>query len=396
MAVPGSGNSSPVVWGDQLFLTSTVDHGQGPQVTVLCYERSTGTLRWQQPIGAPQGPSHQKNGHASGTLAVDASRVVAPLNDGALVALDFDGNLLWHTPPASQRHQWGTASSPLLFDNLVIHLVDGEQASLLVAFDKHTGHEVWRTPRDSRGCWTSPVLAKSRGGAGERYEIVVNGTGSASGSPGEIIAYDPHTGSELWRVRGTTDIPCPTAIVGEDLIVSSTGGNGPILALRGGGSGDVTASHVAWKHSSGGPYVPTGVIYQQRLFLVNDAGMLTCRSLDDGDVVWRKRLHGAFSASLVAGAGHVYAVSEKGDVYVFRAGDKYELVATNRLHEPCLATPAIAHGEIYLRTQQHLYCLAVSEPPSADPASLAPSVEPATIRSPADRPLEATATDDPS
>jgi outer membrane protein assembly factor BamB len=139
---------------------------------------------------------------------------------------------------------------------------------------------------------------------------------------------------------------------------------------------------------SGGAYVPTGVIYADRLYLISDAGLVTCHRLDDGSIVWRKRLQGAFSASLVAGAGHLYAVSERGDVYVFKAADRFELVATNRLREPCLATPALAHGEVYLRSERFVYCIAKPIELAAEPASVAPTVDPAAIRSPAD--VEAT------
>jgi outer membrane protein assembly factor BamB len=173
-----------------------------------------------------------------------------------------------------------------------------------------------------------------------------------------VIAYAPDSGSELWRVRGTSDIPCPSIIVGDELLFSTSGGNGPVMAIRPGGSGDVTATHVVWRHAVGGPYVPTGVYVEGRLFTIADSGLFRCLEAESGRELWRRRLRGAFTASLVAGAGCIYAASERGEVYVLAADDHYELLAVNSLNEGCFATPAVAEGEILLRTARRLYCIA--------------------------------------
>jgi outer membrane protein assembly factor BamB len=260
-------------------------------------------------------------------------------------------------------------------------VVDGESQSAIVAFDKANGQEVWRTPRASRGSWTSPILVNAGSDDAPRWELIVNGTGTPSGSPGAVIAYDPATGRELWKVLGTSDIPCPTAIAGDGIVISSSGSNGPIFALR---PGEIDSPRKIWSLPSGGPYVPTGIIYENRLILISDSGQATCHRLEDGEVVWKKRLHGAFSASLVAGGGNIYAVSERGDVYVFKSGDRFELVTTNRLREPCLATPAIVGDEIILRTQRHLYCIGETHLAASAAADVSPAVEPHVIQSPAD------------
>lgn len=381
--VPGRGNSSPVVWQDQVFLTSVIDG----QAFVLSFDRTDGKVLWQQPVGEVSGPSHSKNGYASATIATNGEQVFATFSGLGLFAFDTKGNALWNVPLVHARHEWGLASSPVLYENLVIQLSDGDHPSALFAVDRLTGQEVWRAQRESRGAWCSPVVVTIGSGASQRAEIVVNGTGSVSGSQGEVIGYDPQSGHELWRARGTTDIPCPTLIVGEDVIVSTSGSNGPIFALRPGGQGDVTETRRLWRLPNGGAYVPTGVIYEDRLVLVSDGGVVTCHQLSDGAQLWRKRLHGAFSASLVAGGGNIYAVNERGDVYVFRASHRFELIATNRLQEACLATPAIAHGELYLRTARHLYCISEMNLAAADPDE-SPTTEELPIRSPADRKLE--------
>ena len=263
-------------------------------------------------------------------------------------------------------HEWGHASSPILAGDLLIQLADGSHGSLLVAYHRYSGEVCWSTARESTGSWTTPVLVKAEVGGQARWELVVNGTGSANGSPGFVIAYDPNTGEELWRVRGTTDIPCPTAIIGGGLVVSTSGANGPILAIRPGGDGDVTESHVAWRQPWGGAYVPTGIIEAGRLYLISDGGVLRCLDLAHGRAIWEERLHDSCSASLVAGDGKLFALSERGDVHVFKIGDERQLLAVNSLRERCLATPAITQGELFVRTERRLYCFANTTPPMAE------------------------------
>jgi outer membrane protein assembly factor BamB len=244
-----------------------------------------------------------------------------------------------------------------LFEDTVIQLCDCEKRSFLVALDKASGRIRWRTPRPSQGCWTTPVLVEVETGSGRRTELVVNGGAPSDAENGLVIAYDPSDGSELWRVRGTTGLVTPTTLVGTEFVYSTSGRNGPVMAIRPGGAGDVTATHVVWKHRRGGPYIPSGVLYRNRLFLVGDHGIVSCYNAGDGNRIWRKRLRGNFTASLVAADGRIYATSELGDVYVFAAADSFDLLAENSFGDRCLATPAIADGELFIRTRDHLYCI---------------------------------------
>ena len=391
--VPGSGHSSPVVWGERVFLTSLIETERGGQLAVLCFDRKTGELLWQDEVGPPQGASHRKNGHASATPAIDAQRVVVSFGSCGLFCYSHDGRRLWHTPMADLAHEWGAASSPVLYQRSVIQLCDSAGDSHLAAFELATGREIWRTQRDSYGSWSTPVLVDDvKVGDETRSELIVNGTGSASGASGFVIAYDPATGNELWRAGGTTDIPCPTLMVGDGIVVSTSGGNGPLLAIRPGGQGDVSQTHIPWRHPSGGPYVPTGVVYGARLYTVADAGIVRCYDLADGKVLWKKRLRGTFSASLIAAADRLYAVSEQGNVYVFAAADRYQPLAVNPMNEPCFATPAIAAGEILLRTDSSLVC--VAEQTADDTVDVQPPAPPAAetaaqpTGSPSDVPLD--------
>ncbi|MHB1034364.1 MAG: outer membrane protein assembly factor BamB family protein [Pirellulales bacterium] len=355
--VPGEGYSSPVVWGDRIFLTSAVGDSEPKKLVVLCFDRADGRLVWQAEAGEASGATHKKNGYASASVATDGSRVYAFFGSTGLWAFDFNGRPQWHTPLPPLEHQWGTASSPVLYENLVIQVCDRQQDSFIAAFEKNSGHEVWRTPRPSTGAWSTPVFVEAVAGGKPRTEMIVNGTGTEDSAGGCVIAYRPTDGKELWRVVGTTGIPCPTAIVAGDLVLSTSGRNGPTIAIRPGGSGDVTDSRVQWKLHRGAAYVPTGIAYRNRLYAVSDAGIATCHDAGNGEQLWRTRLGGEFTASLIAAAGRIYATSERGTVHVFAAADTFELLAKNEMQERCLATPAVSENEIFLRTQGHLYAI---------------------------------------
>ena len=354
-ALPGVGNSTPTIWGDMVLLSAEV-RGDRPTLAVLCFDRLNGALMWRHDVGPPQGRTHRKNGYATATVATDGKRIYATFGPRGIYCLDLTGQRIWHVPLDELDHEWGHASSPVLAGDTVIQLCDGERESYLLALDRFDGSVRWRVPRDSAGCWSTPVLLQTQHDGRPRWELVVNGTGRTDGSPGYVIAYDPVTGVELWRVRGTTDIPCPSAIVGENLVVSTSGLNGPIVAIRPGGDGDVTDSRTVWKLPWGGPYVPTGVIYKKRLFLLADGGIIRCHDLQSGDQIWEQRLHRTYSASLIAGDDLIYAVSERGDVHVIGVDDQPTIRAVNRLRERCLSTPAVARGELFIRTDRHLYC----------------------------------------
>jgi outer membrane protein assembly factor BamB len=355
VSVPGRGNSSPVVWGDHLLVTSEFAESEGADLIVYSFDCHTGERQWERRAAKSQGSTHNKNGFASATVATDGQTVFASFGAAGLFAFDLrDGRQLWRANLGTLEHQWGVASSPVLVDNLVIQLCDSAAGSKLQALFKSTGHPVWSADRASTGCWTTPVLLDVE----KARQLVVNGTGT-DGRPGNLIAYDPADGREIWRAAGTTDVVCPTAIVASGLVVSTSGRNGPIFAVRP-GAGDITATGVVWKLSRGGPYVPTGVAYRNRLYIVADGGVVSSYNLGNGDIIWRDRLKGNFSASLVAADGKIYATSEYGVVYVFEAADKFNLLAENDLDEPILATPAIAKGDLFIRAESHLYCIAAS------------------------------------
>ncbi len=356
--VPGRGNSSPVVWGERIFLTTAYE--EGARRSLLAFDRTTGRKLWETfaPQAAPES-AHPKNGLASSTPTTDGERVYAYLGNHGLLAVTVEGRQVWHRALGSFEAYHGTASSPLLLGERLIVAQDhrGEMGSFLAAFDRQTGKPLWRTPREAEVGWNSPVAVK----VGEREEVVVSGQQA-------VMAYDPATGRELWRARGNTFEAIPTPVVGEGLVFCSSGRAGPTLAIRPGGSGDVTGTHIAWQAAKGSPFVPSPVVYGGRLYMVNDmAAIATAYEAASGKLLWQGRLGTAekegFSASPVAFGGKVFFINDEGETFVLKAGDEFEILAVNRLGERVLSSPALVGGTWYFRTEGHL--LAVAPAPAA-------------------------------
>ncbi len=350
--VPGVGNSSPVIWGNALFLTSS--DAKGTSRFVHCFDRTDGSLRWtrQAPPRPPEPGVRDKNGYASATPVTDGERVIAFLGSCGLVCYDFAGNLLWHYDAMTVKTTHGTGSSPLLYKDLVILAQDQNQAdSIFLAVNKYTGKKVWQGKRARAMTWTTPVAVR----VGDHDELVIAGAETVRG-------YDPATGKELWSLRGPTQEVIPAIVIGKELIYSASGRNGPTLGLRPGGQGDVTTTHMAWRAVRGGPHVPTPALVHGRLYTANDTGILSCLDAATGKLVYQERLEDSFSASPVVAGDLLYFCAESGTTYVVRAGDTPDIVARNDLGVPILASPAVVDGRIYLRTAEELVCIGVASP----------------------------------
>ena len=366
-ALPGVGHSSPVVWGDLILLTTAENLAEGTQLAVLGVSRRDGSIRFKTPVGPARGRTHAKNGYASPTVATDGRRVFAFFGAAGLFCCNMAGERLWHVELPNTDHVWGYGGSPVLFGDTVIIVADGENESFIAAFDQTTGAQRWRTDRPSRGSWSTPVLFSPQGGT--PAELIVNGTTHDPSGDGWVIAYDPQTGAELWRVGGTETFVTPTLLQYGPWVYSLSGRNGPIMAIIPGGRGDVTRTNVVWRTRNGGPYIPSAVAYRGRLFVVDDGGRAACYNAGDGTCLWRTRLSGSFTASVTAADGRVFAVSENGTCYVFAAADQFRLLAENRLGERCYATPALAGDEVFIRTHEALWCFAdLSAPKELDVA----------------------------
>lgn len=345
--IPGRGNGSPVIWDQRLFVTSASDDGQ--ERWLLCYDRRTGALLWQQsaPKPAAQEKLYWKNSYASTTPVTDGQRVIAFFGNSGLVCFDFDGKQLWHEDLGTFPTMHGPGASPVLHKDLVFVVQDQTQGkSVFAAYDKTTGAKVWQHERPQNACWTTPTVLH----VGDHDELIVNGSHT-------IIAYRPETGEPIWQVAGSSRESIPMIVIGGGLIYSMSGRNGPMIAIRPGGTGDVTATHIAWQLPRGGPHVPSPAYYDGRLYLVNDTGIATCLAAPTGETVWQTRLPGRFSMSPVEAGGKLLVTSETGTTFVLEAGPEFKLLATNELGEDALATPAVLGGRIYFRTKGHLVCV---------------------------------------
>jgi outer membrane protein assembly factor BamB len=348
--VPGSGNSSPIVWRDQIFLTTASDDGS--QASILAYRRSDGQRLWEAvvPAGAPDRP-HNKNGYASATVATDGQRIYASFGGRGLMAVDMSGKQVWHTPIGRVENYHGPAGSPLLYKNSVILYQDQRSGSFVAAFDRATGKQLWRTPRDAQVGWGTPIAIR----VVDHDELIVHGQN-------RVVAYNPDTGAELWRCGGSTFEVIPTPVVGYGMLFCASGRAGPTLAIRPGGKGDVTSTHVAWTTPRGSPFVPSPILFGDLLYTINDMqSIVSAFDARTGTSLWQGRLGVAtregFSASPVALDGKVFFTNDDGETFVLRAGKTFDLMHVNRIGERTLASPALVDGRWYIRTAQHLYAI---------------------------------------
>jgi outer membrane protein assembly factor BamB len=287
----------------------------------------------------------------------DGERVYASFGTNGMIAADLNGKLLWHQPVGRLENYHGSAGSPVLHDGRVVIYQDaGSTGSFVAAFDSRTGKPLWRTPRRETVGWGTPIVIR----AGARDELIVS-------SQRRVYAYDPATGRELWTVVGNTYEVIPTPVVAHGLVFCSSGRAGPTLAIKPGGSGDVTSTHVAWSTSKGSPFVPSGIVVGDVLYLVNDMqSIVTAYEAKSGTLLFQGRLGDArregFSASPVALDGKVFLTNDEGETFVIEAGREFRMLHVNRLGERTLASPALVDGRWYFRTGSSL--LAIDNRPS--------------------------------
>jgi outer membrane protein assembly factor BamB len=352
--LPGQANSSPIVWADRIFVTTAQEGGR--RLSLMALDRATGATAWDTtvPTNGAEGV-HAKNGYASATPATDGERVYASFGRHGLVAVDMNGKIVWHRKFGAINNYHGPAGSPILYKDRVFlyqdHDGSREQKAFVAAFDARTGRTLWETPRAETVGWGTPIVIST----GIRDELVVS-------SQRRVAAYDPDSGRELWTVRGMTFEVIPTPVVGHGLVFASSGRAGPTLAIRPGGSGDVTATHVAWSAARGSPFVPSGIIVGDLLYLVNDMqSILTVYEAATGTLVYQDRLGVAiregFSASPVAVNGKVFFTNDDGQTFVVQAGRQFKLLHVNELGARTLASPALVDGVWYWRTESDLIAL---------------------------------------
>lgn len=373
-----SGHSSPIVWGDRIFLTAAIEgpvvpgakavgHTVDGQVwlhpdsvaadrkhtlKVLALEARSGNILWERTAfeGTVYDARHKRSSFAGPTAVTDGRLVYAYFGPEGLYAYDFSGNLAWKVVERFKTLGLGTGTSPVLFQNLVIIQRDEDEgkASVIVAYDKQSGREQWKTIRPVQISWSTPVLVN----AANRMELVTNGSELA-------IAYDPATGKELWRTTGVESNAIHTPLAGKGLVIVTAGfPEKKVIAIR---TGAVPAEkRVAWIYTKGTGYVVSNILYGDYVYLLTDAGVVTCLDAESGSVQYegaRPPVASHFMGSPVAFGGLIAMTSEEGDTFMLKAGPKPEMLRTNTVDEPVYSSPAIANGRIYIRGEKHLFAI---------------------------------------
>jgi outer membrane protein assembly factor BamB len=359
VSVPGKGWSSPSVAAGRVLLTTAVEDAGKARLSLraLAFDAATGKSLWDVEVFAHDRSKlpaiHSKNSHASPTPLIAGDRIYVHFGHLGTACLDLDGKPIWRNTEIKYPPVHGSGGSPILAGKALFFSCDGASDPFVIALDRDTGKELWRTPRRTdatkKFSFSTPLLITVK----DQQQIV---------SPGSdvVCAYDPQTGRELWRARydGFSVIPRPVFAGG--LLFLSTGYEEPqVLAVRADGAGDVTETHIAWTLRRGAPNTPCMVAVGGELYLLSDSGVATCVDAASGKIHWQKRIGGTCSASLLAAEGRIYAIDEDGHGVVFKPGLTFEMLAENDLGERTLASPAPIDGALLLRSEGHLWRIAL-------------------------------------
>lgn len=354
-ALPGEGWSSPVLVADRLYLTTAVTDGGQTSLRALCVNAGDGSVVWNVEVFQPEPGDtrelHKKNGLASPTPIVREGRIYVHFGHMGTAALDLTGKVLWRQTDLKYPPTHGNGGSPALVGDLLVFSCDGGEDPFVVALDSRTGTVRWKTPRNTTAArkfsFSTPLAIEVDGAT----QVISPGSGFVAG-------YDPMDGREIWRARygeGYSVITRP--VFAHGLVFVSSSYDRPVVhAVKPAGArGDVTDSHVAWTHPRGAPNTPSTLVVGDKLYFVSDAGIATCVDARTGTVHWTERLGGGFSASPIAVAGRIYFLNEEGIATVLKAGRTFEVLAKNELGERTLASPAVTHNTLFLRSKAHLW-----------------------------------------
>ena len=388
--VPGRGWSSPVIWGDKVFLSSAISTGKEKTVKkglyfggnektpspnqhrwmIYCFSFESGEKLWEQEanVGKPLTPRHIKNNYAPETQVTDGNLIYTYFADQGLFAHDLDGELKWKRKMKAYktRYNWGSAASPALHGDFIYILNDNEQNSFIEAIDKNTGETLWRRDRNEKSNWSTPFVWENS----LRTEIITIGTGKT-----RSYGLD---GTLLWKlVADMSSITIATPFTAHGLLYVTSGYVGdkhkPIYAIQPGGKGTINLKKnrpvdksIVWRQPNAAPYNPSTLVYKDLLYVLYDFGFLACFNAKTGEKIYdkvrvRKRQRTPFTASPWAYNDKVFCLSEDGDCFVYKAGRKNELLHINKLDELCMATPGIARGNLFIRTASKLYRISKQE-----------------------------------
>jgi outer membrane protein assembly factor BamB len=369
--IPGEGWSSPITWGERVFLTTALQEGR--KCHVLCLDAATGRTLWNvEALEQIPGQKEGKNSYATPTPCTDGERVYAVFNDGGVAALNFAGEAVWTNREVSFYSRHGLGASPILHDGLLIMPYDGSMRvaqpgvyphnsdeertgwqiawdqAFVVALDARSGRRVWTAKRgSSKIAHVTPNILRD----GDTVQLI--------SSAGDCIqGFDPKTGALLWNVFSLGEGATPSPVMGDGLIFTASGFGAPALrTVRSGGRGDVTATHIAWEQPKGVPMQASPLYVKPYLYTVTDAGVVTCLQGATGEIAYQERLGGRFCASPVYADGRIYLLSESGETVVIAPGPECTILARNALEETCQASMAVSGGRFFIRTDRHLFCI---------------------------------------
>lgn len=358
--LPDRGNSTPVVWGDKVFLTQAIEK-EGKRL-LLCFDQKTGKQLWQAGTKYTEAETtHPTNPYCSASPATDGERVVVSFASAGVFCYDLSGKELWHRDLGTLHHIWGNAASPVLAYGLC-YLNSGPSTgpTALVALDPKTGKTVWKDDEPKRpapgnadfyGSWSDPLPRTVDGKA----QLIMNW-------PFRVCAVDAMTGAEIWTCEGLNQLVYTSPVFSDGIVVSMGGYNGMDLAVKAGGKGDVTSSLRLWQHPKSPQRIGSSVIHEGHIYILNDPGIAQCIDLKTGEQIWSERLRGPGPvgqnwSSIVLSEGKCYAVNQGGDAFVFKASPTFELLATNSMGEKVIGSVAVSDGQLFIRGHKHLFCI---------------------------------------
>lgn len=370
--LPDPGNSTPVIWGDQVFVTQAVPSlpkgakgENNSKRMLLCFDRKTGKELWSSgtTYNEPE-LTHGTNPYCSASPATDGERVVVFFASAGVFCYDMKGRELWkRTDLGKQHHIWGNGTSPVLAgDRVFLNFGPGEK-TVMYCFDKKTGKTIWEHAepggksgeagnKEWLGSWSDPLLRKVE----SRYELFMS-------YPGRLLAFNPIDGKELWTSGGLTPLVYNSPLYADGVVISMCGFGGAGLAVKSGGNGDVTSSHRVWHLPRIPQRIGSGVVYQGHYYILTDGGIVECRDLKTGEVVYNERLKGPgptaqnWSSLVLTADGKCYAANQGGDCFVFKASPTFELLATNSLGEKIIGSVAVSNGQLFIRGHKNLWCI---------------------------------------
>jgi outer membrane protein assembly factor BamB len=360
-AIAGIGWSSPIVFDDRVFVTTATD--EGASFHLLCLDRKTGAVLWDRQV-LRQKPGHKQvlNSYASSTPVTDGKNVYIVAFDGSIAAVSMEGETVWMYRDFEYFSEHGLGVSPILYKELVIIAFDPSSSgadpklgwqkpwdkAVILALDKNTGKVRWEGKRGlSQIAHVSPQILSENG-----KDQLISSAGNA------IQGFDPDTGERIWTVSSPGEGVVPSVVVGEGLIFTTSGfGDSAIRVVRAGGKGDVTATYIAWESPDDVPKIPSMLYVKPYLYLVTEAGVAKCFKAATGEVIWRERLDDRYSASPVWADGKIYFLSDKGTTTVIQEGAEFKVLEKNEFNETCKASPAVSQGNIFIRSEKHLFCI---------------------------------------